>query len=343
MRATILPLGPDHLASCAALLAARHQHDRRWATDLSPEYEDAAAALPLLEELLASSGTQGVVAIRDDSVIGYLIGSPELGLPTRPFAGFMHPRAAEITYAGHAVGQNEGQSLYPRLYAALAQQWVKDGLVGHYITVPAYHEMLEVWSDLGFGRFIALGVRLTTPSAARATHYGMDMEFRRANLDDEEAVQALMTEFFRTFADPPLFVPFLPETTAERRRFVTDNLADSASPHWLAVIDGRVVGMQMFQEPHSPHWHEAALQMPQQAVYLFLAWTAPEVRSTGVGAALFAHSMTWARDAGYDTCMAHFLTASRAAPFWRGLGFQPVSYWLTRTIDERMTWASGRA
>jgi len=61
----------------------------------------------------------------------------------------------------------------------------------------------------------------------------------------------------------------------------------------------------------------------------------------GVGAALFARTMAWAREAGYDDCMVHFLTASRAAPFWRGLGFQPVSEWMRRLVDERAIWAHG--
>ena len=61
----------------------------------------------------------------------------------------------------------------------------------------------------------------------------------------------------------------------------------------------------------------------------------------GVGRALTARTMAWAREAGYDVCMAHFLTASRAASFWQGLGFRPVTHWLTRTIDERTTWARG--
>ena len=132
-------------------------------------------------------------------------------------------------------------------------------------------------------------------------------------------------------------MPFLPETASERRRFVADHLADAASPHWLAFANERLVGMQIFVEPHSPHWHQPALETPPRALYLSLACTAPEARSLGVGAALSAHTMAWARETGYDCCMAHYLTASRAASFWQGLGFRPVSYWLNRTIDERTT------
>jgi GNAT superfamily N-acetyltransferase len=127
----------------------------------------------------------------------------------------------------------------------------------------------------------------------------------------------------------------------ERRRFVAERLADPACTCWLAIARGRPVGMQVFVEPHSPHWHEPKLETPRQALYLSLAATALEARGTGVGAALTGHTMVWAREAGYERCTAHFLTASRAASFWQGQGFRPVTHWLTRTIDERTTWARG--
>jgi len=67
----------------------------------------------------------------------------------------------------------------------------------------------------------------------------------------------------------------------------------------------------------------------------------PEARGTGVGPALLARSLASAREAGYDACLLHYLTASRAAPFWRGLGFRPVSHRLRRFVDERATWGRG--
>jgi GNAT superfamily N-acetyltransferase len=220
---------------------------------------------------------------------------------------------------------------------------VSHGLVGHYITVPANTEVSEPWWDLRFGRFIELGVRATTPSEERGIRNGMDLEIRRATADDAEAVEALITEFFRTVAAPPIFVPFLPETAAERGRFVTDHLVDPGCPIWLAFVDGRLAGLQLFVEPTSPHWHQSPLETPQRTVYLFIVCTVPEARSTGVGEAFFLRTMAWAREAGYDSCLAHYLTSSRAAPFWRGLGFQPVSYWLSRCVDERVIWANGQS
>ena len=68
----------------------------------------------------------------------------------------------------------------------------------------------------------------------------------------------------------------------------------------------------------------------------------PEARGTGLGAALYRRSMAWARDAGSERCSVHYFNASRASSFWRGLGFQPASRWMVRTVDERAVWAHGR-
>jgi GNAT superfamily N-acetyltransferase len=342
MSVSIVPFTPEHIDAAAALLATRHRCDRISAPALSAKYEDSAATSLVLQELLATNATNGVVALDAGHVVGYLLGAPDLGSPTHPFAGFMHPRAADMPYAGHAADPDDGASHYPRLYAALAQQWVVNGLVGHYIGVPARPEASEPWWDLGFGRFIALGLRATTPPDEEDVRNAMDVEIRRATPEDEDAVLKAMTEFFRTFADPPIFVPFLPETTAERRRFVADHLADPGCPVWLAFTNERLMALQMFEEPGSPHWHQSPLQTPERSVYLYIAYTVPEARSAGIGAALLHRTMAWAREAGYDSCMAHWVTASRAAPFWRGRDFQPVSYWLHRSIDERAMWADGQ-
>jgi len=105
------------------------------------------------------------------------------------------------------------------------------------------------------------------------------------------------------------------------------------------VADDRVVGLLILEKPTSPQRSQTPLQSPPRAVSIDWAWTAPEMRSGGVGAALFAHAMVWAREAGHTSCMVDFMTASRAARFWRNLGFQPVSYLPHRVVDDRVAWA----
>jgi GNAT superfamily N-acetyltransferase len=342
MAITIVPFAAEHLDPAADLLAVRHRSDRTRQPGLLLQYEEPAATRGVLHELLARDGVGGVVAMREGRFAGFLLEAPFLLAPTHRLAVWVRPRAAQIPFDGHAVDRSDGDKLYPRLYEALAARWVADGLAAHYLALPADRDAVESWFDLGFGRFIELGVRDTQPLATRDAKPAPALDVRRAVAADEETIQALMTELFRSFADSPIFMPFLPETAAERRRYVAELLADPTCPHWLAFADGRLVGLQVFVEPTSSHWNFAKLESLERCVYLQWACTVPEARSAGIGAALFARTMMWAREAGYERCAAHFMTASRAAAHWRGLGFRPISHWLCRPIDDRRTWAAGR-
>ena len=342
MSVQIAPFTTDLLEEAASLLAARHQRDREWSPALSPAYEEATAALPLLQELFAEDGASGVVTLDDGRVSGYLLATPVLGLPNRAFTGFMHPRSVDIQQHGHATVPGGEAALFPRLYAAMAQQWLRDGLIGHYITTPAHAAASEPWWELGFGQFMTAGLRATIPSGAPVRPAPEGLEFRRATAADEQMVQDASTELIRSFSEPPMFVPFPPETAAERGRLVNEHLADPGCTFWLALSGDRLLSLLLFVEPTSPHWHHSPLEAPSRCIYLFLAYTAPEARGAGIGAALVDHALAWARDAGYDSCLVHWLTASRAARFWRGRGFQPVAFWMRRILDERAIWANGR-
>jgi hypothetical protein len=133
----IVSITAEHLDMAAALLRARHQRDRTRIPDRSPGYEDPAAARPILTDLLAVDGASVVVALRDDRVVAYLLGAPVFRAPTAVFACFRPPRSVDIPHEGHAADPADAAVLYPRLYAARAQEWVCQGLVGHFIPIPA--------------------------------------------------------------------------------------------------------------------------------------------------------------------------------------------------------------
>ena len=292
MSATIVPFTADHVEQAAALLAARHRGDRARAPDLPPQYEDPAACLPIVQELLAADGTSGVVALCAGKIVGCLLGAPELGSPTRPFAGFTHPRSAEIAYrrSRRGSGRPRGHLGAALCHArpAMDRGWPRRSL--HHRPRQSRHDGNLVGSRLqplhGVGR------AKTSPSDERCTQQTMNLVFRRATDADEEAIQALVTDMFRAVVEPPIFLPFLPETTAERRRLVAEHLADPACPYWLAFAGDRLVAMQMFEEPHSTRWHQSPLPYTSTAVCLFLACTAPKRGAVGIGAALFAHNDT---------------------------------------------------
>jgi GNAT superfamily N-acetyltransferase len=131
-------------------------------------------------------------------------------------------------------------------------------------------------------------------------------------------------------------MPALPATWPDLRERVQETLADPGCATWLALHDGHILGFQIFETPASARWDHSPMVVPDRSLYLFMAATAPEARSLGVGAALLDRSMRWARSAGFERCTLHFLPASRASFFWQGLGFRPYLHELRRLLDPRV-------
>ena len=50
----------------------------------------------------------------------------------------------------------------------------------------------------------------------------VDIRVRRATPDDADVVYRFATELMHSFAEPPAFFPFRPETTTERHRAVAE-------------------------------------------------------------------------------------------------------------------------
>lgn len=332
MPLSLVDLTADRLEEAADLLAARHRRDRERAPRLPASPGEPERALALLRESFATPGTTGVLARRGGRAVGFLLGRPEYAVPVRPFAGIMPTRAAEVPYEGHAADPAEPGAL-PAMYAALAAAWLDHGLDVHFATVPA-GPLDAAWADLGFARFIALGVRSTGPDPALGT-LPPGVSVRRAGPDDVAAVTDLTVELLRTFADAPIFVPWLPEAAPSVAPWVAEHLEDPDCCWWLACEGDRPVAYQLFVAPTSPHWHEGAMQAPEGSVYLFLAATVADRRGCGLGAALLNHGLDQAAQAGHAHCLLHWLTASRAARFWQGCGLVPLNHWMRRAIDPR--------
>ncbi|MFN8664164.1 MAG: GNAT family N-acetyltransferase [Thermomicrobiales bacterium] len=338
MALDFVTMADEHLAEAAELLAARHRADRVVAPILPARFEDPREVIPVLRDLLAGDAMTGVAARQEGRMAGFLCGAPVLRPADYLFAGFMQPRSADLPDAGYAVADDAPPDLLRRLYGEIAAPWVARGINVHFASALARTTWSEQWADMEFGRLVALGVRETGQVAAPPTPPA-GMHFRPATVADTDAVQAVIVPFFRSFASPPQFLPFMEEAIPAQLQFAADLLADDACRTWLVVdAAGNLQSILIFVGPSSSHWAQTTLTTPEDSVYLQIAYTVPEARGSGLGAALVAHAMIWAQEAGFAHCLVDWVTASRAASFWQRQGFRPLTYWLRRSVDPRASW-----
>ena len=334
MSVAVVPFSDEHLDGAANLLAARHRANRTREPALPARFEAVDVARAVVESTVRSPRTTAVAALRGSRVVGFLAGTLLAPRPTSRNARFLQPRCAFVSHAGHAVEPDDADALHRAMYAAVAPIWTAAGSFWHYVSVPASDRTaVETWHALGFGRDVTTAVRDTAPPPGRSAA----VEVRRAGPGDIDVVMRMALGLFRHHGAAPVFVPYLPEMDAEEWDYQRKLLADPACAYWLAFRDGRLLGMQSLQPP--PPFLSPVFT-PERSIYLLQGYTEPEARGTGVGGALLARSLGWAREDGHGECLLHFHAANAtAAGFWLGNGFRPVEFRLVRHVDERIAWA----
>jgi GNAT superfamily N-acetyltransferase len=335
MRLEVVPFASEHIAGAASLLAARQRAYRAQTPALPAQFDDPAVARVVVENIFGQPGAGGVAALRDGRVAGYLIGVRLLPPPTSTWSMFMQPRAANIPYAGHAVEPEHGGAIYREMYAALAPRWLAAGYYSHYVTVATADRLaFDAWSSLCFGQDLILAVRDAQPVAGPNPSA---CSIRQAEPDDLEAVFRLASANLRYHASAPIFFPYFPETEADQRASMARLLDDPANRVWLAERDGLAVAITTLQ-PETD-----IVGAPEHCTYLQHGYVEPDVRGQGVGAALLAQAMDWARAAGYAHCSLNYMPSNLlSARFWQARGFQPLHRRLFRRVDERVAWAGGQ-
>ncbi|HXF50229.1 MAG TPA: GNAT family N-acetyltransferase [Dehalococcoidia bacterium] len=336
MALRIVSFEPAHLDDAAELLASRHRRDRAREPRLPAAFERPDAVRPLIEHAFDAPGARGVVALRGGAPIGFLVAAPQLIPQTHAMSQYFPLRGAFSWYPHHAVAPGEdAREVYRAMYAHLADALVRAGLFAHFVETPARDaDAQEALVSLGFGRDLCAAVReVDFPVSG-----GADVDVHVASTEDLDVVMGLVGELALHHALSPIFFPAVPEAQPAQREFQRNALADPANAHFIAYRDGRAVGMQTFLASGLLN----PMCAPEGSVYLFQGIVSKGARFGGVGKALLARTMAWARDRGYRYCSLHYATANlEGAAFWTSQGFEPVSYRHCRRIDERVLWATG--
>ena len=299
-----------HLDDAANLLGERHRRHLESGALLAEEPDLRTE----LEQALAADGASGSVLAEDDALRGYVVAAPQqftnTGL-TWMLAGF----------AGFALeGDPEG---IRDLYAHAATRWVEEGHTRHGLYVPATEtEQIDAWFRLCFG---ASGV-----TAARET--GLDsfespVRVRDGTPEDLEDAARLD----RAMTDSMQPAPSFSGLEADSQEFAVeewrDTWDDEQFKHFIAELDGRSVG-------HLLLWTgRTGLRIPDGSIDLAAASTEPEARGAGVGRALTAHALTWAKEHGHPAMTTDWrMTNLLASRFWPKRGFRPTFLRMYRSI-----------
>ena len=292
----------------ARLLAERHARHRA-VEPLLPAIDDFR---PHVAREFSADGASGAVSLRAGEVDGYVIGTRQED-PIGP-----HVR---IALAGSASREPER---IRDLYATAARIWVDAGLTRHFAFVPAVDDLVEPWHRLSFGTSAALAARASDRQAV--PNGGATVRLSTAeDLRDAARLDLLLHEHLER---APSFSG-LPQRDLDW--FVDDwrtTWDDPKYTHFIAEREGRPVGhLLLYRRPAGD------LRVPAASIDLANAATLPEVRGSGVGLALTAYAIEWARANGYRALTTDWrMTNLEASRFWPARGFRPTFYRLYRSI-----------
>lgn len=308
----IVPLGDEHLPAAARLLGERHARHRE-AEPLLPEIDDFRGQI---ERDLDHEGASGLVALRGDEPVAYLIGRLEDDPAIEERRGF-------VDFAGCAASEPEAVR---DLYAALAPRWVAAGCPRHAVTIPATDEaLIDAWLRLAFGVQFMWAVRET----AALKPVAADVEIREGTQDDLDDVAAFDRGLMELQAGSPSFSGYAVPELDELREEWSDTWDDpELFRHFVAERDGRAVG-------HALLYNRPAgdLRVPAKNIDLAHAFTVTDARGSGVGLALVAHALSWAHEHGYRSMTTDWRSVNLlSSRFWPRRGFRPQYFRLYRRV-----------
>ncbi len=204
MTREITPFTAAHLEPAAELLAKRHGQQLLREPRLPRKYASAVETRALLEALLPRA--EGVVAVEDGRVAGYLLSRPDMD-----WGG----RARLVPMEGHAVDHANGVEVYREMYTAASPAWNDAGFFQHSVNLPAGDEAAAAaFFSLGFGQMLAFGLRDLAPLEG----VSKEVRIERAGEGQLEDVRRLMVGLGEYNSQAPLYRPFVPQTDTEWAR-----------------------------------------------------------------------------------------------------------------------------
>lgn len=318
----IKPFTEEHVEDAAKLFTHRYRIERERTSFLPPRFENVDAISPLLNDLIRKS--PGVVALGNDKLIGFLIG--------QLIPSWRGRRSIYVSEWAHSVVGEERRKIFQQMYAHLSSKWIANGCFTHLFTILAHdQEIIDSLFWLGFGMVAVDAMRdFRNVEEDRSS---VDVEIRRAGLDDLELVTSLSEENQRYMAGSPIYLALAKK---EGKEYHEKWLSNPLNALWLASYKGEVVSCMGI----GPSSEDAAyIISDEKTASIGRAYTKEHLRGKGIGTALLNQSLNWARSKGYERCAVDFEPENvLASSFWLK-HFRPICFSVIRQIDQRIAWA----
>jgi GNAT superfamily N-acetyltransferase len=311
---TLVALSPAHVLPAAALVAIGVARLRRRVPALPEAWTDPGHVAKVVAGL-ADRGA-GLVALDDGDLVAFKA------------AILLDGRGGRFAYTpdvGHAAPPDLAGRVRVRLYAELADGWIRSACVEHVVTVLADDDIaLATYARLGFGHHVVDLVADLRPIEAGPLPEGVTI--RRALPADAGRVVDLDTGLRRHLEASPVFLRLGPQSPPEvhRRR-----LEDAAAATFVAERDGALMA---FLRIGPCATDVATIVRDTGTASVTAAFTRPEVRGSEVASHLLAAAVDWAHDDGYERwAVDHESANGEAARFWARHA-TPVAISLSRRL-----------
>jgi len=322
-----------HLPAMANLLAMRHQIERRIFSFLPARFENATETEALLRKEVGKPFVNGIVALRDDELIGYLLYEFK--------EDAKKGRHIHIDYPWVAIAEDAHPRLVRLMYAEVGAEWVAGGYFQHIIYVPIGNSRLVYeWLDQGFRfeqKYGMLDIQSYETKANVEEKAALDV--RRLAKSDTELLKRMSRWNSVHQAAAPSWNPITKELLEDIKSGYAELAEDAEAIVMIGESDGVPTGFHVYYEA------DATVNMftPDRTVELPAASTNPDYRGRGIGKALADASYAALKDMGYDYSLADWHTPNHLASyFWPKLGYQTFMIRMVRTVDNRIAWANGK-
>lgn len=333
MQCEIVEFTSELLPEAAELLALRHQRCRKKQPGLPARFEQPDACRVAIEALRSREWADGVAAIKDGRLLGFLIGEMVLDE--------LWGRSGWVRYAGCALAPDQDAELVRDLYAALGARWIKFGCYNHFAQIPPQEEALVwQWFTLCFGIEQVYALMDMERFESKPVRELPGVEIRRATTEDSEHFRTMSDVIWRVLVKGPVWSIHLPERQALHHRQYGELVDEPEGTLWIALSEGEPAGYQAYYPEETS---DDNLMVPDQCAELGIAGTVERYRGAGIGTAMTQTGLSHIKAEGYRYCFTDWRSTNLlASRFWPRRGFEPVMYRLSRRIDFRNAWAGER-